>query len=372
MKLWTAITESVGIFIVGVVVTLLGGLLMIYSSSKSVPDQTLNAFAGMLLTLGGMVASAGVAQRLAQNSAVEGTRQKLVSIGNDVAGIAAQLRQATDDCESGREEPATALYLITKLTERLFQLVFDLEQATGQKLDLQGILDTMQNVIKFASPSVISGADSGSAEQLKAELTMLQSQLESLSKAAGSTPFSSAKSEVEVACPYCSTLTVVNIGGYPGDSAVATCRICDSKFHVHRGVDRAAFAKKWGSPGPSTVEVIQQCPTCSRSVAFRFNRADRGIQRRFCLDCHIEMLYDPEERQLASYREVTPLVGEVTDLEASRSTLECPKCRVFFNSFFKRELTQTHYGVCPGCQQLVVGHEQQAALDFPGVTFRGK
>jgi hypothetical protein len=275
---------------------------------------------------------------------------RLTAVSGQMRQTVLRLRQDTLDIE-------TAAELIWQGNATLAGIVNDLRLLTVSGVNSQQIVELLGEIDRVGgylqstehpttlAPREVSSPTSQSPtpEDVRSLLLQVKSSLKGFEKP------QRAIANVEVACPTCGSVEKLGLGTEPGDSAMPTCSVCGTRFHVHRSQDSTVFTRRFGSATPTDYSFL--CPSCGR---FRFSvRLLPGSQPRprFCLECFALVQPDQNGARVLGDNKPPSEADEVSRTVEGKSILRCRADQIEVEAFIKYK--GSVYGECPKCQSLL-------------------
>jgi hypothetical protein len=161
-----------------------------------------------------------------------------------------------------------------------------------------------------------------------------------------------------VPCPSCDEDARVQLGKFPGSSALHFCANCKTRFHIHRSADGGVFTREWGASKEvfqGTHRVVAVCPKCAESVPANI-RDDEISTQRYCMSC-CSLLTIDSNGQVLSSQPSSPIAGAKVTGQGNLTLIYCPQCS---ETPPRRPLWQNGpllRAFCPSCLRVIEGKQ---------------
>ncbi|MEM4382392.1 MAG: hypothetical protein QXX19_09210 [Candidatus Caldarchaeum sp.] len=312
-----------------------------------VSNVLLRIVGSVLATLGGVLISWSASLVYTKDQAREEVKTQLETLRRQLGTVCSLISQSLTEAESGTLDDRSFLALIWQNVQSLYGVVNEIQVMTGGRFEAEDVLDTIKNLEAFAKK--IANIAERPAEQTgrSEELTQLSRQLSTYVQSLKQ----QSRTTVTVPCPECDESVSITIGIISGESAVATCSTCGTRFHAHRRADGSVFTRKWGFYS-LVKSVAITCPTCNGRLFIRTTQEQVGLMIRYCLNCFTKIQIDVGKGEIVSYQTgIVPKEGSIVGEEAGHSVLECPVCKGRIRAFIRK--ANDCYAVCYKCDTLV-------------------
>lgn len=307
----------------------------------------LKAAGSVLSIMGGILISWSASLVYTKDQAREEIKTQLEALRRQLGTVCGLISQSLTEAESGTLDDRSFIALIWQNVQSLYSIVNEIQVMTGGRFEAEAVLETVKSLEDFAQRIAKVAAERPGEQRYGEELTQLSQQL---STYAQSLKQQNLKTTVTVPCPGCGGDVSIVIGIISGDSAVATCSTCGTRFHAHRRADGTVFTRKWGFYS-LVRSVAITCPTCNGKLFIRTTQEQVGLMIRYCLNCFTKIQIDVGKGEIVSHQTGTPKEGSIVGEEAGHSVLECPACKGRIKAF--KRIANDCYAVCYKCDILV-------------------
>jgi hypothetical protein len=146
---------------------------------------------------------------------------------------------------------------------------------------------------------------------------------------------------VAVECPTCHASVHTVLGSLPGDSGMASCKDCGTRFHANRIGNGTVITRAYGAT-KKRHQVTVTCPSCQADAPFTVAEGSTTLAQRFCLKCYAKLSLDPSSSLVTVLRTAQPPTAGRLSTDGSEIT--CSLCeqrrRVIYTTEGKS------FGVC--------------------------
>lgn len=334
----------------GIILTVAGAILAIVQG-----DVWLRIIGTTIATCGTVLLSWALTRAWVAKQQSAELARSLQTIARPLGTVATQLSYAVLEADQDDESPVDR-DLVRLNVQHLYGVLSDIQALIGSPLGVDEVL-----------------AIKGKLDMLGRKLAEAESLPEPGPNVAGSTRsiLKEAAEEVDnltrqiqrtytttpVQCPVCRAATNAVMGDLPGDSAIATCGLCGSRFHAHRAGDGSPMTRPWGTTKQPRIGVRPPCPECGEEAPFNVTPGMTGAAVRYCLHCYAKLSLDPTTRVVSTLRGGTPPTEGL--LSSNNAVIVCPICVRPRRSYYNRD--GRFFASCTQDDVLLIAQKPDAA-----------
>lgn len=218
--------------------------------------------------------------------------ERLTALRAHLATASGQISGALVAAVSGEEDFSTTIARVDQSVGTLSTIVRDMGNMIGRVLrgesaailetkrdiaDLGHALGTLRSQLEATPTSVEDEKAASFLSAIETAEDRVSALLEALQETEQADQEITKSAEL-VACPFCDSLTEVEIGDRPGHSALGVCSRCKSRFHAHRG-SQGLFARrpggsmKTGEKSPAEILAVHSMELPDESTRLSYLRA---------------------------------------------------------------------------------------------------